>query len=50
MHIEWNLLGKFYIMSDESYCPRKVKATQLCPTVCDPMDCSPPDSSVFGIL
>ena len=25
-------------------------ATQLCPTVCDPMDCSPLGSSVHGIL
>ena len=24
--------------------------TQSCPTVCDPIDCSPPDSSVHGIL
>ena len=24
--------------------------TQLCPTLCDPMDCSPPSSSVHGIL
>ena len=24
--------------------------TQSCPTVCDPMDCSPPGSSVHGIL
>ena len=24
--------------------------TQSCPTLCDPMDCSPPDSSVHGIL
>ena len=23
---------------------------QSCPTLCDPMDCSPPDSSVHGIL
>ena len=28
----------------------KVLITQLCPTLCDPMDCSPPDSSVHGIL
>ena len=27
-----------------------VLVTQLCPTLCDPMDCSPPDSSVHGIL
>ena len=24
--------------------------TQSCPTLCSPMDCSPPDSSVLGIL
>ena len=24
--------------------------SQLCPTLCNPMDCSPPDSSVCGIL
>ena len=28
----------------------KVLVTQSCPTLCDPMDCSPPDSSVHGIL
>ena len=30
----------------------KVKAlvAQLCPTLCDPMDCSPSGSSVHGIL
>ena len=28
----------------------KVLATQSCPTLCDPMDCSPPGSSVHGIL
>ena len=27
-----------------------VLVTQLCPTLWDPMDCSPPDSSVHGIL
>ena len=26
----------------------KVLVTQLCPTLCDPMDCSPPGSSVHG--
>ena len=25
-----------------------VLSCQLCPTLCDPMDCSPPDSSVHG--
>ena len=27
-----------------------VLVTQLCPTLCDPMNCSPPDSTVHGIL
>ena len=27
-----------------------VLAAQSCPTVCDPMDCRPPGSSVQGIL
>ena len=26
------------------------KSLQLCPTLCDPMDCSPPGSSVHGFL
>ena len=26
------------------------KSIQLCPTLCDPMDCSPPGSPVPGIL
>ena len=26
------------------------KLVQLCPTLCDPMDCSPPGSPVLGIL
>ena len=27
-----------------------MKVAQSCPTLCDPMDCSPPGSSVHGIL
>ena len=27
-----------------------VLVAQLCPTLCDPVDCSPPDSSVHGSL
>ena len=30
--------------------PCKVLVNQLCPTLCNPMDCSPPGSSVHGIL
>ena len=29
---------------------KKEKVAQLCPTLCDPMDCSQPGSSVHGIL
>ena len=28
----------------------KILVAQSCPTFCDPMDCSPPGSSVHGIL
>ena len=28
----------------------KVLVTRLCPTLCNPMDCGPPGSSVHGIL
>ena len=28
----------------------KALVAQFCPTLCDPMDCSPPSSSVHGIL
>ena len=31
-------------------CEVKALVTQLCPTLCDPMDCSPPGSSVHRIL
>ena len=27
-----------------------VLVTQLCLTLCDPMDCSPPGSSIHGLL
>ena len=32
------------------YVCMRAKSLQLCPTLCDPMDCSPPGSSVHGIL
>ena len=31
-------------------CTRVGSVAQSCPTLCDPMDCSPPDSSVHGIF
>ena len=32
----------------DSYCLREI--SQLCPTLCDPVDCSPPGSSVHVIF
>jgi len=29
---------------------KESEVTQSCPTLCDPMNCSPPGSSVYGIL
>ena len=31
-------------------CTLRVLVTQSCPTLCDPMNCGPPGSSVHGIL
>ena len=36
--------------SDSSEIPQKVLVAQPCLTLCSPMDCSPPGSSVHGIL
>ena len=34
----------------QALCAVCAKSLQLCPTLCDPLDCSPQDSSVHGIL
>ena len=39
-----NTKGTFHAKESES------EFAQSCPTVCDPMDCSPPGSSIHGIL
>ena len=41
-----------YYLCENYYKPVAVKAlvVQSCPTLCDPMDCIPPGSSVHGIL
>ena len=36
--------------SDAAAAAAAAKSLQSCPTLCDPMDCSPPGSSVPGIL
>ena len=37
-----------YMVIVRSYCYVLCVVTQLCPTLCDPMDCSPPGSSIHG--
>ena len=45
----WTLAkSKTDLLASPCYCYFSV--TKLCPTVCDPMDCGPPGSSVHGIL
>ena len=39
----------FIYMSVYTYMKLKALAAQLYPTLCDPMDCNPPLSSVHGI-
>ena len=39
-----------YQLSHQGVCVQHAKLLQSCPTLCDPMNCSPPDSSVHGIL
>ena len=41
----------FFIMSVYmSHAAAAAKSLQLCPTLCDPMDCSPPGPSIHGIF
>ena len=49
--ISFEILGKTQ-WSQQSHISKhvKVKVTQSCLTLCDPMDCSPPGSFVHGIL
>ena len=49
------LAGRFFTTTELTWTkPEKRKkereVAQLCPTLCDPTDCSPPGSSVHGIL
>ena len=43
----------YFQLDSQSYSPNVHAASlaaQSCPTLCDPMNCSPPGSSVHGIL
>ena len=43
-------LGQVCAMNPTESCHMSAKSLQSCLTLCTPMDCSPPDSSVHGIL
>ena len=45
-HCRWFL----YQLSYKGVCVQSAKLLQSCPTLCGPMNCSLPDSSVHGIL
>ena len=45
--LHWAIKNLSFIKSSKKV---KVLVTQLCPTLCDPMDCSPPGSSVYEIF
>ena len=45
----WSLLRPVFLDHTLCVCVRE-RVAQLCPTLCDPMDCSPPGSSVHGVL
>ena len=42
--------GAQYLLDKYVLYKVKVKVAQSCPTLCDSMDCSPPGSSVHGLL
>ena len=44
------ILCHFKLTEKQEWYKEMCLVTQSCPTVCDPMDCSPPGSSVHGIL
>ena len=49
-HSKISLVMKGKNIDISIYTPHIPLSLQSCPTLCDSMDCSPPDSSVHGIL
>ena len=43
-------ISKKFMLSKRAAAAEAAKSLQLCPTLCDPIDGSPPGSSVPGIL
>ena len=50
MQITWLISLSFYSKVFDEYSEDLVSVTQSCPTICNRLDCSPPDSSVHGIF
>ena len=55
LHHPWDSPGKYtgvgcHFLLQCMEVKSKSEVTQLCPTLYDPMDCSPPGSSVHGIF
>ena len=50
MSLLFNMLSRLVITSFQGVGEGEGEVAQSCPTLCDPMDCSPPGSSVHGIL
>ena len=51
VHKEWILNDKIVLSIGDPLCACvRTKSLQSCRTLCDPMDRSPPGSSVYGIL
>ena len=46
----WKLSASYFVNSSNWMGESESEVAQSCPTLCDPMDCSPPGSSVHGIL
>ena len=38
------------VKTDNNEVKKEMLVAQSCPTLCDPVDCSPPGSSVHGVL
>ena len=48
--IRWLILKSDYVLCNQSWRALWSEVAQLCPTLCDPMDCILPDFSVHGIF
>ena len=48
--LEWNICFQHFFFFHKDQHTLRAKLLQSCPTLCDPMDCSPPGFSVQGIF